>query len=279
MAFEWIETFFRFRRVKNIEHFKKTGHILDVGCGRAQMLTLMLKRGWEVYGTEWTEESAQDARAVLCSNIMIGELFNLKLPGRYFDAITLWHVFEHAYHPRKIPAEIARVIKPEGLLIIALHNYDSRMARFGGRNRFKVDAPRHLMHFTPDQLQKFLAEYGFKTVQTSHFSLEFNPYCWLQTFYNKPGFEHNLMYTMIRRRGWRQKFSLEKFFRAFGILLLLVPLGRTALASANRTAPSLTTRLRSPRLTKIFRVDKLTRDANPATGPVFLNKGKTHGQF
>ncbi len=226
--FEWVETFFRFRRVKNIEHFKKTGRILDVGCGRAQMLTLMRKRGWEVYGTEWTEESTHNARKILGSHIMVGEVFNLELPDQHFDCITLWHVFEHTYHPRKILAEISSIIKPGGLLIIALHNFDSRMARFGGRNWFNFDSPRHLMHFTPAQLQKLLGEYGLKSVETSHFSLEFDPYCWLQTLYNKLGFEHNLLYTMIRRRDWWQQFTFRKFFQTVGILLALLPLGAIA---------------------------------------------------
>jgi ubiquinone/menaquinone biosynthesis C-methylase UbiE len=196
------------------------------------MLTLMKKRSWEVYGTEWTQESAQNAREVIGSNVMVGELFNLKLPDRHFDGITLWHVFEHTFHPRKILAEIARILKPEGLLIIALHNFDSRMARLGGRNWFNFDAPRHLMHFTPPQLQKFLAEYGFRTVDTSHLSWEFDPYCWLQTLYNKLGFEHNLFYTMIRRRDWWQKFTPKKLFFAGGILLFLFPLGLIAVLMA-----------------------------------------------
>ncbi len=226
---EWIETFFRFRRIKNIERYKKKGRILDLGCGRAQMLTLMRKRGWEVYGTEWTEESAHDAQEVLGLNIMVGEIFDLKLPEKNFDCATLWHVFEHTYHPRKILTEISRIIKPGGLLIIALHNFDSRMARFGGKNWFNFDAPRHLMHFTPVQLQKLLIEYGFDTVDSSHLSWEFDPYCWLQTLYNKLGFEHNLFYTMIRRRDWWQEFTFKKLLQAIGILLLLLPLGLIAL--------------------------------------------------
>jgi len=37
------------------EKYRKTNKILDVGCGRGFFLTQAKKRGWEVYGTEYTK--------------------------------------------------------------------------------------------------------------------------------------------------------------------------------------------------------------------------------
>lgn len=239
---EWVEVQFRRYRIKSILRFLQsrpaaggrggTHRILDVGCGRGEILKSMRELGWEVYGTELSAEAANLARQNVGATIFVGEVVDQHFPDQFFDCITLWHVYEHMYDPRGMLAEIARIIKSGGLLVIGVHNYGSRMARFGGRHWFNFDVPRHTVHFTLPQLQRLLAGYGFRSVHTSHLSWEFDPYCWLQTIYNRLGFEHNLLYTIIRRRDWWQKFSWRKLTKVTGVFVLLPVLVPPAVALA-----------------------------------------------
>jgi SAM-dependent methyltransferase len=211
----------RRRRIRAIRRFKKTGRILDIGCGRGEMLVLMRRMGWEVYGTELTAEAAEEARRTAGPNIREGELTQLGFSPEFFDCVTLWYVFEHVYDPRATTAEIFRILKPGGLLVIAVQNYGGRQARFGGPGWFHLDVPRHTVHFDRATLEALLSKHNFRIIHESHFSWAYDTFGWLQTLYNRAGFEHNLLYTMLRRRDWWQKVNWGKFLGAAGIALLL----------------------------------------------------------
>lgn len=54
------------------EKYRKTNKILDVGCGRGYFLKEAKKRGWEIYGTEYSDKAIE-----LCTNAGINEVFFL----------------------------------------------------------------------------------------------------------------------------------------------------------------------------------------------------------
>src|SRR5690606_37771056 len=75
---------------------KKSGSILDVGCGTGAFLHTMKEAGWQVTGLE--PDATAEAKAMELYNIQpmrSEKLYDLK-PGSY-DAITLWHVLEHVH--------------------------------------------------------------------------------------------------------------------------------------------------------------------------------------
>ena len=78
----------------------KNGNLLDVGSGTGHFASAMQKAGWKVTGLEPDE----GARAVADKEHSLdllpsAELFNL--PGKKFNAITLWHVLEHVHDVKK----------------------------------------------------------------------------------------------------------------------------------------------------------------------------------
>src|SRR5215211_5801758 len=44
------------------EKFRKTGKLLEVGCGSGHFLHEAKKRGWDVYGTEFTDDAIEKCR-------------------------------------------------------------------------------------------------------------------------------------------------------------------------------------------------------------------------
>lgn len=185
----WIERLldsFRARRAKLItHHLHDKGRVLDIGCGNGRFLSIVhnhSKAG--IYGIELPGGSADRAAMVPGINLKIGTLSADDFEEKSFEAITLFHVFEHLAEPKETLEIISRIIKPNGLLVMSFPNIDSWQSRFFRGKWFHMDAPRHLFFFTPNDFKDLMEGYGFETIAEKHFNLEYNPYGTQQSILN-----------------------------------------------------------------------------------------------
>jgi SAM-dependent methyltransferase len=188
-------------RLIEIANGLEPGRVLDVGCGRGQLLFQLRKRGWEVTGTELSGDSASYAREVLKLDVHTADLHDLSLPADYFDTVILWHVLEHIPDPAALLVEVRRILRPGGTLLVAVPNFGSWEARWGQEHWFHLDVPRHLNHFTPDALRAYLRDAGLHPRMTSYFASEYDFFSFVQTVLNRLGIRHNLLYNLLRTRG------------------------------------------------------------------------------
>jgi SAM-dependent methyltransferase len=220
--------FLRKFRQKRIERFIQKGRILDIGCGRGTLLSLMKEQGWEAYGLEFNEETAWHARNVLGLDIKTGRLADVHFDDAFFDVVTLWHVLEHLPDPVLTFEECRRILKPGGLLVISVPNSDSLQARISGDDWFHLDLPYHLYHFNDKNLDLFLRTFSFKIFKVKHFSLEFNPFGYLQSFLNMSHIEKNLLYSMLKSKSLRKALSHDmkrsRLYMHILITMVLLPL-------------------------------------------------------
>src|SRR5262245_22180597 len=100
----------------------RPGVLLDVGCATGIFLDGMRRLGWQVQGVEPTESAAQYARSRLGLEVFGGRLEEAGFADASFDAITLWDVLEHVHEPRVVLNELARLLRPGGLLVLSLPN-------------------------------------------------------------------------------------------------------------------------------------------------------------
>lgn len=126
--------------------------ILDIGCGTGLFLHMAHEVGLRVRGIELSESAVEHARAKYGLDVHHGTLETAELPDESFDIVTMWHVLEHLADPVEALRRVARVLKPGGLLLLGVPNFDSIEARIFGRRWYSLDAPRHLSHFTPHTL-------------------------------------------------------------------------------------------------------------------------------
>ncbi|MCC7391759.1 class I SAM-dependent methyltransferase [Candidatus Sumerlaeota bacterium] len=172
--------------------------LLDVGCGNGGFLMQMQQRGFAVEGTEWTADSARRIPASAGIPVHVGDLLTLDLPEKSFDAITLWHVFEHLRQPDKTLEKIHRLLKPGGLLFLAMPNHESWQAQRFGTNWFHLDPPRHLFGFGVKSLSALLRLRKFQLLAASTFSFEQNPYGYLQSVLNSRGWPRDRAYGVLK---------------------------------------------------------------------------------
>jgi 2-polyprenyl-3-methyl-5-hydroxy-6-metoxy-1,4-benzoquinol methylase len=195
-------------RVREVEAVEEVGRgvptapqqrrVLDVGCGRGVLLQEFRCRGWEVQGTELSEQAASYARQSLKIPVELGSLEDIRFPANHFDAIILWHVLEHVTDPRSLLAEINRILKPGGVLLVSVPNFDSFEARVCKDRWFHLDVPRHITHFSETTLQEVLTEKGFEVRHKTGFAPEYDFFSFIQSALNLCGLRHNLLYDVVR---------------------------------------------------------------------------------
>jgi len=201
--FERLIPWFRDRRARSIERYVRRGRILDVGCGRGFLPAIMQEHGWDAHGVELSPMAAEHATRELKIPIFVGDFLASPHPAGSFDVLVFWHVLEHLERPVSSLRKAREILKPGGLLLVAVPNFESLQARFSRQHWFHLDVPRHYHHFRLGVLRRMLEENGFSVIGVRHFNLEQNPYGWIQSLLNRIGFQNNFLYDLLKNRSAR----------------------------------------------------------------------------
>lgn len=151
------------------------GKLLDVGAGEGTLLEVAASRGWDGEGTEVSPVMVEHmAKREL--RVHRGELEDLGLAEGEFHAVVLNHVLEHVGNPRSTLAEVARILRPEGLVRVEVPNLaslSSRLKNVQSRLGLKSHPWRHysLGHhfwfFTPATLEYTMKHAGLEPFLTA----------------------------------------------------------------------------------------------------------------
>jgi SAM-dependent methyltransferase len=190
-------------RARKIESLAggKPGRVLDIGCGRGFLLRAFQQRRWEVTGTEMSPSATAYAREKLKLPVHVGKLQDLKLPESSFNAVVMWHVLEHMDRANDVLDEVCRLLRPGGVLLVAVPNFSSVEARLARDKWFHLDVPRHLTHFPRGALKRRLEQSGFRIERVSSRSPEYDFFSAMQSMLNRIGLQHNWLYNFVRRGG------------------------------------------------------------------------------
>ncbi len=139
---------------------RTSGELLDIGTGSGHFAGMMKQSGWNVTGIE-PDKKAADYAASRFGLRIAGPDEITGIPGETFDCITLWHSLEHSHDLHSYASEIRRLLKPEGICIVALPSAASLDAQHYREFWAAWDVPRHLWHFTPAAFSFFAERAGF----------------------------------------------------------------------------------------------------------------------
>jgi 2-polyprenyl-3-methyl-5-hydroxy-6-metoxy-1,4-benzoquinol methylase len=136
------------------------GRLLDVGCGAGDLLLRMKSYGWHVEGLEPDPVAAANLYK-WGIKVTQGTLPSKELQEASFDVITASHVIEHVANPAIFLSSCFKLLRPGGHLVLATPNANSAGLKKHGQSWVHLDAPRHLVLFTPQSLANLLRAAGF----------------------------------------------------------------------------------------------------------------------
>ncbi len=141
--------------------FRAPGRLLDFGCGAGDFLKRMRSLGWNVAGIDFSEKVAREIEQSSGIRVHVGSLPHPEIAPGSFDAVTMWNSLEHVHSPRAVVQAAWQALRPGGLLVVGVPNFDSWSFQAFRENWYALELPRHLTHFTPATLTELVAGEGF----------------------------------------------------------------------------------------------------------------------
>lgn len=218
-----LSAFTRLQAIKLLDRWrsrsgaKTVASVLDIGCGRGNLLHEFDRLGARVQGVE-RQEFPGDG---LDSNVYIGQLSDTFFEGKKFDVVILWHVLEHMEDTDLLLSSVVEHMSSNANLVISVPNFASLQQRIFGRFWFHLDLPRHLVHLEPDWLVARLESRGLEVEMIKHVDLVQNCYGFIQSALNciSPR-DSNSLYRMLQYESARIGL---KFFLYCSAAVLLSP--------------------------------------------------------
>jgi O-antigen chain-terminating methyltransferase len=160
-SFRGSEDEIRHRMDRYLSDLQPKGPVLDLGCGRGELLLLLREAGVEATGVEGDPALAEAARR-RGLEIVEGDVLEVlkDQDPESRGAVTAVHLFEHLTSAKLIAAlaEIRRVLRPGGLLIAECPNPHSLRV---GASLYWQD-PTHERPLLPETLELMLRAAGFE---------------------------------------------------------------------------------------------------------------------
>lgn len=151
------------QRLHQLERFTPgRGRLLDFGCAVGLFVKVASEAGWEAIGLERSAWAADYGRRQFGLTIVAGSDAECAGFEGSFDMVTMWDVLEHLEDPRGVLRQVARWLRPGG--VIALNTVDSASlgARLAREHWRHLAPPHHLQYFTRNSLQHLLRDSGFQ---------------------------------------------------------------------------------------------------------------------
>ena len=192
------------RRMDEIERLvPPSGRLLDVGCSRGYLLEAARHRGWQAVGVEVNRHAAEIARS-RGLEVHRGTLADAPFPPESFDVVTAFDVIEHLPSPRAFLAQVHRLLRPDGLLVLTTPDIGGLVpratywlvARTLGAWEHPTP-PGHLVQFSRHTLAALLSRSGFEVAvwRAEHIPLA----------YSVGKLENSVMDVLAGRHGQRPK--------------------------------------------------------------------------
>jgi SAM-dependent methyltransferase len=142
---------------------KKSGTLLDIGCGTGNFLKAARDAGYKVTGTELDRNAVRFAKERLSlENVLpltVSE-FVTEHPEQKFDVVTFFEVLEHQAAPLEFLRSVEKCLKPGGQIALSVPNRDRWLT---GPDVLDYP-PNHFTRWNVAVLKNFLSAQGFEVM-------------------------------------------------------------------------------------------------------------------
>ena len=133
--------------LRRVMKYKKTGRLLDVGCGEGERLKVAFENGWsDLYGLELSDSAIENVKKRLAFDddrrFKNSTILDSGFPDNFFDVITYWSVLEHVVDPLENLKKAYDLLKKDGLIVIRVPNVREEFLRKYQGNLAKFILPR-----------------------------------------------------------------------------------------------------------------------------------------
>ena len=154
-----------FRALLELTVARPLGDLLDIGCGRGDILKLLASRSTSAVGVDVDSDQRRLARAQLLlagtpnCTLRHGDMYALPFDDGGFDTIVLDDVLVDADEPLAVLAEARRLLKPNGrvVVLVATSGHDvaalrSQLADWAAASALRLAEPRQVPSRAPSWL-------------------------------------------------------------------------------------------------------------------------------
>ncbi|MEM7372216.1 MAG: class I SAM-dependent methyltransferase [Bacteroidota bacterium] len=160
--YQLVRDYTLIQKRKLVQHLagSKTGKILDIGCGTGEFLGTMKQAGWNALGLEPDPGAREQANKNF--GLTVEPSDHLFAISDSYDVISMWHVLEHVHQLHENIDQIYSLLKEDGVLLIAVPNYQSLDAGYYQEFWAAYDVPRHLYHFSSKAMSSLMEAHQFQ---------------------------------------------------------------------------------------------------------------------
>jgi 2-polyprenyl-3-methyl-5-hydroxy-6-metoxy-1,4-benzoquinol methylase len=193
-------------KISVIQSFTKERNLLDYGCGSGDFIKHCISVGYNVSGYEPTKEAAEVASRKTGKPVFT-DLTQIKTK---FSVITLWHVLEHVHRLNETLIFLKSVLQENGIIFIAVPNYNSHDAATYKEHWAGYDVPRHLWHFDKTTMKSLLKKHNLKISQTIPMKLDPYYISLISEQYKDPGKSLVNRMTNAVTSAWKSNSNANK---------------------------------------------------------------------
>jgi len=152
--------------VDSFAAYRNNNRLLDIGCGAGSLLMAAKRANWNAEGVDVSASAIEDLHRRGLKAFQ-GDLIEASYPTAYFDVVTAGELIEHVPDPASLVAEIARILRPGGILWATTPHSKGASARLLKLKWSVIAPPEHLHLFSIRGLKKLLARHGFRRVRVA----------------------------------------------------------------------------------------------------------------